>query len=200
MLQEVERTPLELLSKNGVDSLKTTTILDVGCGLGYWIQEFIKLGATAENVAGIDLLDWRVEAARHNCPAGVSLECGNAERLRFSDQSFDMIVQSTVFSSILDSDMKRKVASEMFRVLKYGGFIIWYDFFVSNPRNSDVKGITKNEIHQLFPGCQIELRRVTLAPPLVRLIAPYSWLLCYLLERLKVFDTHYLGIIRKASV
>jgi hypothetical protein len=75
-----------------------------------------------------------------------------------------MIVQSTVFSSILDSDMKRKVASEMVRVLKPDGLIIWYDCFVSNPRNKDVKGITKNEIHQLFPGCQIDLRRVTLAP------------------------------------
>jgi 2-polyprenyl-3-methyl-5-hydroxy-6-metoxy-1,4-benzoquinol methylase len=49
--------------RNGIDSLQTTTILDIGFGLGYWIQEFIKLGARAENVAGIDRLDWRVEAA-----------------------------------------------------------------------------------------------------------------------------------------
>lgn len=74
---------------------------------------------------GVDLLDWRVEAARHNCPAGLSLECGNAERLRLSDQFFDIIVQATVFSSIINSDMKRKVALEMVHVLKPEGLIIW---------------------------------------------------------------------------
>lgn len=26
----------------------------------------------------------------------------------------------------------------------------------------------------------------------------YSWLACYLLEGLKIFNTHYLGVIRKA--
>ncbi len=52
--------------------------------------------------------------------------------------------------------MKRKIASEMLRVLKEDGSIIWYDFFVRDPRNKDVSGIGKNEIRQLFPGCQIE--------------------------------------------
>lgn len=200
MLQELERALLSLLSEISINSLATKTILDIGCGSGYWIQEFLKLGAKPENLTGVDLLDWRVAAARRICPANVRLDCGNAAQLGFSDRSFDMLVQFTVFSSILDLHMKRQVASEMLRVLKEDGFIIWYDFFVKDPRNSDVRGITKNEIRQLFPGCQIELRRITLAPPLVRLIAPNSWLLCYVLEKLKVFDTHYLGLIRRLPV
>jgi ubiquinone/menaquinone biosynthesis C-methylase UbiE len=198
--QDLERALLGLLSENGVDSLEAKAILDIGCGSGRWIREFIKLGATPQNLAGIDLLDWRIDAARHTCPASVSLECGNAEKMGFSDRSFEVIVQFTVFSSILDPNMQRRVAAEMLRVLKDDGFIIWYDFFVRDPRNKDVKGLTKNDIRKLFPGCQIELRRVTLAPPLVRLIAPYSSLLCYVLERLKVFNTHYLGLIRKLPV
>jgi SAM-dependent methyltransferase len=199
LIQELERAILALLVNSGIDSLATKTILDIGCGSGYWIQEFLKLGAVPENLAGIDLLDWRVNDARRILPPGVRLECGNAEKLGFSDRSFDVVVQFTVFSSILDPHMKRKVASEMLRVLKEDGFIIWHDFFVRDPRNSDVRAITKNEIHQLFPGCQIDLRRITVAAPLTRLLAPYSWLLCYVLERIKVFDTHYLGIIRKLS-
>jgi|GEM_PF-7001367 len=34
-------------------------------------------------------------------------------------------------------------------------------------------------------------------PPLTRMIAQYFWLVCYLLEKLTIFNTHYLGAIRK---
>ncbi|MBI4686402.1 MAG: hypothetical protein HY756_01245 [Nitrospirae bacterium] len=60
-----------------------------------------------------------------------------------------------------------------------------------------MRGVKKNEICELFPNCSIDLNRITLAPPIARLIAPYSWLACYILERLKIFNTHYLGVIRK---
>jgi hypothetical protein len=85
----------------------------------------------------------------------------------------------------------------MLRVVKPDGAILWYDFHVNNPRNPDVQGINNREIVRLFPNCRIDLRRITLAPPLARLLAPYSLLICYLLERLLVFNTHYLGVIRK---
>ena len=32
---------------------------------------------------------------------------------------------------------------------------------------------------------------------IARAFAPYSWLLCYLLEKLKVFNTHYIGVIKR---
>ncbi len=200
MRQELEQGISKLLMSNGIDSIASKTILDIGCGSGDKLGDLLKFGARPENLSGIDLLDWRVDDARRILPPGVRLECGNAEKLSFSDRSFDVVIQFTVFSSILDPHMKRNVASEMLRVLKEDGFVIWYDFFVRDPRNSDVRAITKNEIRQLFPGCQIDLRRITVAAPLVRLLAPYSWRLCYLLERIKVLDTHYLGLIRKSSV
>src|SRR5207245_4975939 len=103
----------------------------------------------------------------------------------------------TAFTSILDSRMKRTIASEMVRVLKPHGLILWYDYHVNNPRNPDVRGVKKQEIHQLFPGCRIALERITLAPPLVRLLAPYSWLACCLLEGIPFLCTHYLGVIQK---
>jgi hypothetical protein len=30
-------------------------------------------------------------------------------------------------------------------------------------------------------------------------LAPYSFLICALLEKLRIFNTHYLGLIRKAA-
>lgn len=196
-IQELERELIGFLSEQGLSSLEGKQILDVGCGSGYWIRKFMELGATPESLVGIDLLDWRIDTARRICPRNIRLECGNAEQLGFCDQSFDVIAQFTVFSSILDSNIKQKIASEMLRVLRKDGFIIWHDFFMQDLRNKDVKAIGRKEICQLFPGCQVELRRVNLASPLVRVIAPYSWGLCSLLERIKLLDTHYLGVIRR---
>ena len=74
--------------------------------------------------------------------------------------------------------------------------ILWYDYHMNNPNNPDVKGVKKKEIYELFPNCIIHLKRINLAPPIARAIAPYSLLLCYLLEKLKVFNTHYIGVKR----
>lgn len=198
--QELERELLCLLRDHDIDTLEAKAILDIGCGSGQWIHEFLKLGATPEKMTGIDLLDWRIEVARRTCPATVRLECGNAERLGFPDRSFDLISQFTVFSSVLDANLKRKMASEMLRVLKEDGCILWYDFFMRDPRNKDVRGITKREISELFPGCRVAVRRVSVAIPLVRLIAPHSWAICYLLEKVRVLNTHYLGLISREPV
>ena len=94
--------------------------------------------------------------------------------------------------------MQRQIAAEMLRVVKPQGLILWYDYPVNNPWNPDVRGVTKTEIAQLFPGCAIALQRLTLLPPLTRRLAPYSWLLCALLSRLPWLCTHYLGVIRRA--
>ncbi len=55
LMQELERGLLELLMNNGIDSLATKTILEIGCGSGFWLREFIKFGARPENLTGIDL-------------------------------------------------------------------------------------------------------------------------------------------------
>jgi ubiquinone/menaquinone biosynthesis C-methylase UbiE len=127
----------------------------------------------------------------------VRLECGNAAALDFPEASFDLVLQSTVFTSILDREMRQRIAAEMLRVLKSGGFALWYDFFVDNPRNRDVRGVRRSEIRKLFPGCQIHLRRITLAPPIGRLVGPYSAFAYMLLSRSKILCTHYLGLIKK---
>ena len=157
----------------------------------------MKWGARPENFAGIDLLPERVEKAGILCPSGVTIKVGSAAKLNFPDGSFDLVLQSTVLTSVVDPSLKRQIASEMLRVVKEKGLLLWYDYLVNNPWNPDVRGINKGEIARLFPGCKIELRLITLAPPLCRRLALYSWSACYLLERLRVFNTHYLGVITK---
>jgi ubiquinone/menaquinone biosynthesis C-methylase UbiE len=197
MVQERERRLLRLLAREGCLPFGAKNILEIGCGTGGLLREFVKWGARPENVTGIDLLPDRVYEAAHLCPKAMRIEHGNAVHLNYPNAYFDLVVQSTVFTSVLDGQMKRQMASEMRRVLKPDGFILWYDYHMNNPRNPDVRAVKRAEIHKLFPGCQIELKRITLAPPIARRVAPYSWLLCYIMERIPLLCTHYIGVIRK---
>ena len=197
IVQERERRLLTLLKRYDFVQLKTKKILEIGCGTGYWLREFIKWGGRPENISGVDLLPDRIAEARGLCPEGIKLYCGNAANLEFKDSTFDLVLQSTAFTSILDSTMKQQVAGEMIRVTRKSGLILWYDYHVNNPWNSDVRGLKKREIYKLFPGCRVYLQRITLVPPLARWIAPRSWLLAYLLERIPPLCTHYIGVIQK---
>jgi ubiquinone/menaquinone biosynthesis C-methylase UbiE len=197
MMQQRERQILALLQRCGFAALESKKILEVGCGSGQWLSDFIKWGARPENITGIDLLADRASKARKLCPSAVRIECASAAELPFADGTFDLVLQSTVFTSILDPGLKRRVAAEMIRVVKPEGFILWYDYHVNNPWNHDVRGVKRQEIAQLFPGCRIELERITLLPPLARVLARYSYLGCHLLEKLPLLCTHYLGVIRK---
>lgn len=196
LLQQREKVMLRLLKDYGLHSLADKKILDVGCGTGRVLQRLVDYGASPGNLFGIDLLPDRIEKAKL-LNSGIDFRCGNAEELPYGDESFDMVMQFTVFTSVLDSTMKGHIAREMLRVLKPTGAILWYDYYLDNPRNPDVRGVGKGEIHQLFPDCHIELTRLTLAAPLARALVPYSWLLAYLLEKLPFLCTHYLGVIRK---
>ncbi len=197
MIQELERIMLRALRDLGPERLGKIKILDVGCGSGYWLSQFARWGARPENIAGIDLLPARIEQARALCPRGVDLRCGNAQRLPFANESMDLVFQATAFTSILDWDLKQSIAGEILRVVKPAGLILWYDFFLDNPWNPDVRGIGKSEIRRLFPSCSIKLRRLTLAPPLARMIARFSPVLLIALSELRFLCTHYFGVIRK---
>lgn len=196
-VHQLERDLLRIVSDHGLNDLREKRILDIGCGTGGWLRQFIRWGADPGLMAGIDLLPDRIDAAKRLSPAGVELRVGNAAQLPYSSSSFDLVVQFTVLTSILEPHLRAAVATEMLRVVKPSGAIIWYDLRVGNPRNRDVVGIGRSEIKNLFSNCNIDLRSITLAPPIARSFARRSWALCYCLERLPFLRTHYLGLIRK---
>jgi SAM-dependent methyltransferase len=195
LLQDRERRVLQLLRSLRLTELSGTRLIDVGCGTGQWLCQFVKWGARPEHLLGIDLLPDRVAEARRLCPPRVTIECASAADVPAADASFDIVLQSLVFTSVLDAALKRRIAAEMLRVLAPGGVIIWYDFFRNNPANADVRGVTAAEIRRLFPGCRIQLRRVTLVAPLARRVARISPHACALLAAAPLLRTHYLGTI-----
>ena len=185
-----------LFRAEGLMTLAGLRILDVGCGRGDALRQLLEYGADPELLTGIDLLDENVKQARRRSPH-LQVICGSASRLPFPDSSFDLVLQFTLFTSILNDEVKRTIAAEMTRVLAPGGRILWYDFSFNNPKNPDVRGIGKREIRALFPGLEMKAKRVTLAPPLGRIVAPFSIVLYYLLSRVRPLCTHLLCLLWK---
>jgi ubiquinone/menaquinone biosynthesis C-methylase UbiE len=194
---ELQREIIRMLRRFEHTHLERETVLDVGCGNGFWLRQFIQWGARPENLFGIDLLQNKIHSCKELCPQRMTLRLGDASKLDFEDSTFDLILQFTVFTSILDPVMKRNIASEMCRALKPGGAILWYDYFISNPNNPDVRGVSRNEISELFPGLSKLLKRITLAPPLGRAIGQTSPGIYRFLSAIKPLCTHYLGFLEK---
>ena len=200
--QLVERRVVRILGDLGLRPLVGRRILDVGCGdgvigesEGIHLNDLLKYGAEPANLHGIDLQP-DVIARGRRLNLAVTLTVGSAEALPYPDGFFDIVAQSTVFSSILDIDMRRQVAAEMRRVVRSDGLILWYDFRVNNPWNRDIRRVSRREVEALFPDCHCRFWSSTLAHPLGRLVAPRSWLGAYLLERIPWLRTHALVAIR----
>jgi SAM-dependent methyltransferase len=189
------RACVDGLTRAGMFPLHGKRVADIGCGMGNWLLDFVKWGASPTNLAGIDLDLSRIRQAQTRLPAADILE-GDASGLPWPDASFDLVTQFTVFTSILDPGMKRRLAAEMLRIVKPGGLILWYDFRFNNPNNPNVRGISRREIADLFPQSSIQFRRLTLAPPLARKIVPISWTAALLLESIPLLRTHELAMIR----
>lgn len=188
------QTAQKFLEKGKKFPLQENKILEIGCGSGGWLPAFEKWSANQSCLHGIDLDESRIAEARQLLPKA-ELRVGEASRLPWPSRYFDIVLQSTVFSSILMPELRQAIAGEMMRVLKPGGMILWYDFFWDNPWNPNVRSVKAGEIQRLFTHCRIKLERITLAPPLLRALAPRFDSLCVFLERLKFLNTHYFACI-----
>ena len=65
-------------------------------------------------------------------------------------------------------------------------------FFYNNPRNPEVRKVTKNDIIKLFPEAnKITFKKVTLAPPIGRMVSNlYSFF-----NYFKFLRTHLIAVI-----
>ncbi len=194
--QSLERNLLALLKRHKFTNLAEKKILDVGCGNGAQLRRFLDFGALPANLSGIDLMAQRIEHARCLHPA-IEWRVGSAHQLPFQDATFDLVMSSVMFSSILNKSLRQSIADEMWRVRKPGGLILFHDFMYSNPQNHAVQGNTYRQILQLFrrPGANFDFRRIVLAPPISRIVAPRAYWIAYTLEQLRILSTHTIGII-----
>jgi ubiquinone/menaquinone biosynthesis C-methylase UbiE len=176
--------------------LEDRKILEIGAGSGNQILLLLKLGAKPENILVNELLPERIKGLKAKLPAAIQILEGNALDLNIAPESIDIVLQSMVFTSILDLDFKKALASRLWSFIRRGGGLIWYDFTFDNPSNADVKGIKYDQIVELFPEGHIRRWRLTLAPPLARKLSNMIFIYKFL-NLFPFLKTHLLCWIRK---
>jgi SAM-dependent methyltransferase len=196
-LHERERAMVRLFRRLGLADFATLSVLEIGSGSGDNLLGLLRLGFSPDRLAGIELLPERHAAALARLPAAVRLVCGDAAALPIAPASADIVLQATVFSSLLDDAFQARLASAMWAAVKPGGGVLWYDFTVDNPRNADVRGVPTARVRALFPEARAEFRRITLAPPLARAVSRLHPALYTVFNALPPLRTHVLGWLGK---
>jgi SAM-dependent methyltransferase len=196
-LQERQREMLRLFARVGFSDLSALSLLEVGCGAGGNLLELLRMGFAPEHLSGIELLPERFALARRVLPQALTLIEGDALQADVPAGSQDIVFVSTVFSSLLDDAFQQRLADAMWRWLKPGGAVLWYDFTVDNPRNPDVRGVPLRRVRALFPRGQMQAQRLTLAPPLARFVCRVHPALYGMLNALPLLRTHVLAWVAK---
>lgn len=197
LVQERQRAILRGLVRRGWHELAQRRLVEVGCGAGGNLQEFLRMGFAPHHLAGCELLPERLAVARAGLPESVALWGGDAAAAPIAPASQDLVFQATVFSSLLDDGTQQRLAQTMWSWLRPGGAILWYDFTVDNPRNRDVRGVPVARVRQLFPEGRLQWQRLTLAPPLARRACRLHPSLYTLFNALPWLRTHALAWIEK---
>lgn len=166
--QERLRAMALLWRAHGWHSLADRPLLEVGCGSGGNLLDLLRLGATPQQLTGIELLPERATAARATLPEGVRIAQGDACATPIADGSQQAVLAFTVFSSLLDPAYRQQFARTLWRWVAPGGGVLVYDFVVNNPHNPDVRKVSLAELRALFPQARLDSLRLTLAPPLAR--------------------------------
>ena len=198
ILAERRRLTSRILQQAGWLPLGAKRVLEVGSGGGSELAWLREVGASPSALVGVDLLPDRVAAAQRAYPE-LEFRTANAERLDFPDGSFDIVMAFTVFTSILDPLMASNVASEICRVMRPGGGLLWYDFRYNSPANRNVRGIGSARVRRLFPQLHGQLHSVTLLPPLARRLGPTTAGMYPVLASLPALRSHLLGFLRKPT-
>ena len=198
--QERQRAIARVLVGQGWRDPALLRLAEVGCGAGGNLLELLRMGFVPEHLFGIELLPERAREARHVLPPAVAVHCADAVQAPelLPEASQDIVYQSTVFSSLLDDAFQQRLADTMWRWVRPGGGVLWYDFTVDNPRNPDVRGVPLARVRALFPAGRLRAERLTLAPPVARAVARVHPAL-YTLFNHWPLRTHVLAWIEKPS-
>lgn len=152
------RAIADLMRSTGRLSLANLRILDVGCGKGRFLRNCLDWGALPEDLHGVDVHADAIEEGLRRSPH-IDLGVTNGIDLDFPDESFDLVTEFVVFSSIDDVDLRGRMAAEMQRVLRTGGYIFAWDLpSTRTPRREDL------DLQQLFAGMPKQSSLIALHP------------------------------------
>jgi ubiquinone/menaquinone biosynthesis C-methylase UbiE len=164
---------------------RTAAVLDIGCGDGGDLFDLLRVHYDPEKITGIDILSDRVAQARKMFPH-VRFLVGDASRLEFADDSFDLVYESTMFATVTDNDLAAAIGREMVRVCKAGGYLCILDWRTPKPYDSNYNALTKKHLRRFFAIGEktqwLGMYRGALVPPLGRFLSKWAPSLYFLVR------------------
>ena len=168
-------------------------VVDLGCGFGTLLgalEQHLDHGAAV----GTEIL-------RDRCIAGVaagrSVMMADASALPFPPASVDVHLLMTVLSSVLSSEVRAAIGSEVERTLRPGGAVVVYDMARPNPGNPALRHLRRSDL-AIFPSCVVESERsITVLPPLARRLRSLRWYRAA--SAVPLIHSHRLTVLRKRS-
>lgn len=191
--KQIEREKFNLVNNFVVstyEELNNLKVIEIGCSSGNMIDTLKRVGIKDKNIFGIDIRSERLKLTKRKYPHS-NIITMNATNITFENDTFDFITVFTLFSSIINPDIRKSIAKEIIRILKPGGFILFYDVRYNNPFNKNLVAIRIREIKRLFPKMQFKVDRVTILPPLVRMLGKANSYLYKYLSSINFLNTHY---------
>jgi SAM-dependent methyltransferase len=186
-----------LLAATVGHDLSRLRIVDVGCGSGGFLRQLISWGARPAKLTGTEYQEDRLAEAGVATASGVRWHLGDLDIL--DDGCLDLAVANTVFSSILDEQMRHQLAAEMWRVIKPGGWCMIFDFRYNNPSNPNVRRVARQQLRSYWPApAAIHYQTMLLAPPLARRLSRAPRLVSDLLAAfVPPLRTHFMYMVQK---
>jgi SAM-dependent methyltransferase len=175
LIRALYKIPLELTNLR---------ILDVGCGGGGSWYQFFRLGVHPSNMMGIDLQQGRLEGVGRLYPHATAIQA-DASKIPFSNSSFDLVYESTLFATLPDDRLRADIAAEMVRVCKSGGYLVLVDWRTPNPWARNYRALTRTEVQRHFcvgkTTSLLGITRGALIPPIGRSLSTYAQALYFFL-------------------
>lgn len=133
------------------DKVSGKDVLDLGCGSGLFTIKLLNWGAKP---VGIDVSEEMVKVARKSF-SEISFDVGDAEKLPYPDNSFDIVTSSLVLHYMKDLN---KVMAEVARILRDGGIFIFsmHHPLFKNHRSVMVDGKKEKVLKPYFSNDQYE--------------------------------------------
>jgi SAM-dependent methyltransferase len=170
---------IDALASTGVDRGKAE-VLDVGAGGGGSLAAFMTLGFPYQRLHGVDVVPEYIAEGRERWPQ-LDLRVMDGTALEFPDASFDVVTASAIFVQIMDDSVACRIAAEMARVLKPGGYMVVRDWWFPHPNRKRYRPLNRRRRETVFPpSLGIDRRgsfRGPLVPPLGRFLSRHArWL------------------------
>lgn len=182
LLNAILKTTNKALAKQNsaeqrLDTLSAYHLLDIGSGTGANLPLLRSVVGSSGSVTAIDFSPLALRfAADHAVMSGISLLQGDALRLPFPDNQFDVVTMLDVLEHLRDDS---EALTEVFRVLRPGGHLVF-----SVPAYQHLWSAHDTALHHFrryeFRGLHRLLRRSHFKVPILSfamsLMPPVAWL------------------------